>query len=338
MKLGVCATDTLGWGSLRQRWMQCLPAHLGCEVEFFHPEEFGEMNAQRGARTAAKLSAMRRAVLAADSAGCDAIFVATNGEAVNLPPHLAHKLIIYGDAAHQQLSDLYGFKRAPWKNWMRARKLAALARAGARFACMSTWAKEGFAREYGAQGQLLRQPVDTELYTPRTSGRDPGPLRVLFVGGDFARKGGELLLTAMQGTEAELHVVSGRSDVPGAIVHGRLAPDSADLVKLYQGSDLFVLPTLADCSSNVIVEAHACGLPVIASRVGGIVDLVEHGETGLLISPGDVSGLRSAILELLSDPARRSQMGAKGRERVVAEHSYPAHTKALAQILGIAPA
>jgi len=66
---------------------------------------------------------------------------------------------------------------------------------------------------------------------------------------------------------------------------------------------------------QVAIEAMACGRPVVASAIGGLQDSVVHGETGLLVPPGDDKALAEAIRSLLNDPARRAAMGEAGRKR-----------------------
>jgi glycosyltransferase involved in cell wall biosynthesis len=66
---------------------------------------------------------------------------------------------------------------------------------------------------------------------------------------------------------------------------------------------------------QVAVEAMACGKPVIASAIGGLPDVVADGVSGLLVEPGNVRALQEALRTLLSDPARREQMGMMGRQR-----------------------
>jgi glycosyltransferase involved in cell wall biosynthesis len=77
--------------------------------------------------------------------------------------------------------------------------------------------------------------------------------------------------------------------------------------------DIFVLPSLNEGMGRVLVEAMSAGLPIVASRVGGIPDLVKHGENGLLVPPADAGALERAISDLLSDKARRKHMGETGK-------------------------
>jgi len=74
-----------------------------------------------------------------------------------------------------------------------------------------------------------------------------------------------------------------------------------------------VLPSLSEGLSNAVLESLASGVPVVATRVGGTPEAVDHGVTGLLVPPSDPQALATAITELLSDPARAAEMGAAGR-------------------------
>lgn len=83
--------------------------------------------------------------------------------------------------------------------------------------------------------------------------------------------------------------------------------------------DIFVLPSISEAFSNVLLEALATRLPVVATRVGGNPALVEDGETGLLAPPGDPAALAKAIMRLIEDPALAAELAARGRDRVRSE-------------------
>lgn len=91
----------------------------------------------------------------------------------------------------------------------------------------------------------------------------------------------------------------------------------SELLPLYQRSAVFVFPSVCQEAFGMPpAEAMACGLPVVASRSGGLPEVVEEGRTGLLVPRGDAAALAAAVVALLEDPARRRAMGEAGRRRV----------------------
>ena len=96
----------------------------------------------------------------------------------------------------------------------------------------------------------------------------------------------------------------------------RLLGERRDVAEILALSDLFVLPSRCEGMPNAVLEAMAAGLPVLATRVDGIVDVVREGETGVLVPPCDHRALAAALLALGSDPARRRTLGAGGRRRI----------------------
>ncbi|MBF0309509.1 MAG: TIGR03088 family PEP-CTERM/XrtA system glycosyltransferase [Magnetococcales bacterium] len=89
-----------------------------------------------------------------------------------------------------------------------------------------------------------------------------------------------------------------------------------DVATLLPHLDLFVLPSLAEGTPLTVLEAMACGLPVVATRVGGVADLMQEGRTGLLVPPGDAAALAKAMAGLLREDETRRKMGQAGREYV----------------------
>jgi glycosyltransferase involved in cell wall biosynthesis len=86
-----------------------------------------------------------------------------------------------------------------------------------------------------------------------------------------------------------------------------------DVAEIMQIFDIFVLPSLNEGMGRVLVEAMAAGKPVVASKVGGIPDLVKDEKTGLLVPPGDEHALANAIMRLANNPSEARRMGAAGK-------------------------
>jgi glycosyltransferase involved in cell wall biosynthesis len=99
----------------------------------------------------------------------------------------------------------------------------------------------------------------------------------------------------------------------------RLVGFHAELPRVLPCLDLVVHPALMEGLGVALLEAAAAGVPLIASRAGGMPEVVRDGENGMLTPPGDINALREALEALLGDPARARAMGRRGRE-IVAEH------------------
>ena len=102
-----------------------------------------------------------------------------------------------------------------------------------------------------------------------------------------------------------------------------------DLIDIHSGATVFVCPSIYEPFGLVILEAMACETAVVASRVGGIPEIVVEGETGYLVdydlddSASFTASLAARIEELLGDPARASRMGKAGRQRVLERFGWP---------------
>jgi glycosyltransferase involved in cell wall biosynthesis len=151
------------------------------------------------------------------------------------------------------------------------------------------------------------------------------PLRVLFVGGDFPRKGGFDLLEVWRlgrfHERAALDIMTNwpldESVLPPAVtLHRGVTADSEPWLRLWRDADLFVLPTRDEAFGIVFLEAGAAGLPAIGTRLNAIPETIRHGETGLLVAPGGHAELARALDALLASPETRRDMGVRARARV----------------------
>ncbi|HVW26659.1 MAG TPA: glycosyltransferase family 4 protein [Polyangiaceae bacterium] len=191
------------------------------------------------------------------------------------------------------------------------------------FVAWSTWTKASFVEDYGCKSEdvaVIPPGIDLDLFAP--GDRNHELPRLLFVGGDFIRKGGDLLLDVFRRRlrgRAELVLVTGADvkEEPGVTVHRNVSANSDTLCRLYATSDIFVLPTRADCYSLVCMEALAAGLPIVTTRVGGIPDLVREGDTGFVVSIDDVAALGDALESLVVDREKRERMSVVCREEAL---------------------
>jgi glycosyltransferase involved in cell wall biosynthesis len=209
------------------------------------------------------------------------------------------------------------------------------------------WAARSMRDDYGVDPDRLHvipPGVDTSLWesSTRTSGRRP--VRILFVGGDFQRKGGDLVVEVYRQRLrhlAEIDFVT-RSDAltpePGLRVHAGLGPNDQRLIKLYRDADIFVLPTRADCFSMAGMEAMAAGLPVITCPVGGVGELFTDGVQGIFVPPDDGGALAEAVSALVSNEHRRLAMGAAAQALARARYDIEANTLRLFALLKVAQA
>ncbi|HEY1832911.1 MAG TPA: glycosyltransferase family 4 protein [Solirubrobacteraceae bacterium] len=206
----------------------------------------------------------------------------------------------------------------------------------------TAWARRGVEREAPGAHVVEHHPgIDLDRYrpAPRQERRLP---RVLFVGGRFAEKGGEDLLQALGpelGQTVELDLVTPIEVEPraGLSVH-RLAPGDPRLVELQQQADVFCLPTYGDAAPWAVLEAMACGTPVLASGVGGIPEMLDRGRAGMLVGHGDVRALRTALHSLIGDPARREALAAAARTRCETRYDHRLQFAALRGLLADAVA
>lgn len=253
---------------------------------------------------------------------------------------LQHTLVFAStDGTGEQLSRFGGHYNVPANYSIAGRLRSALSKFLHRKATImnpwSKWAAQSLIDDYGIPSHKIHViPPGIELdrwpILVRRRSQDE-PVRLLFVGADFERKGGDLLLDVFRQRlqdRCELHLVT-RSNVttqPGVHVYRDLSPNDPNLRNLYACCDIFVLPTRADCFSLASIEAMATGLPVITTAVGGIPEIVAEGRSGFLIAPDDGVTLAQRLETLVEAPELRAWMGHEGRR--IAETRFDARCNA----------
>lgn len=142
---------------------------------------------------------------------------------------------------------------------------------------------------------------------------------------DAARQnGGERLRLVIVGDGSERAGCQTLLDEAGLADRAWLAGERRDIPELMQAFDLFVLPSLGEGISNTVLEAMACGLPVVATAVGGTPELVEDGANGRLFAPGDVATLSALVRQYAGDAALRDAHGLTSRQKIEASFSIEA--------------
>lgn len=199
--------------------------------------------------------------------------------------------------------------------------------------CPSSVTLEALIRQGYRRVKVWGRGVDTTLFNPNkrstawrsrlTGGQTDRPL-LLFVGRLSHEKRIHWIHRVLNALpEVRLAIVG---DGPARPALQRLFFDAPvvftgvlrgeDLAAAYASADIFVFPAANETLGNVVLEAMASGLPVVAPRSGGLLDHAVHGETALLFEPEDCQALVTAVSELVHDPARAKRMGQAGRARV----------------------
>jgi glycosyltransferase involved in cell wall biosynthesis len=187
--------------------------------------------------------------------------------------------------------------------------------------------------------RIVPNGVDTEKFKPtsdlaaakRQFGLSTQPC-VLFVGSLIPRKGLPLLVEAAKKVVKKKadtkFLLAGNGPLKAALTDtlkkanlstnfvflGNLKEE--DLPALYSCADVFVLPSIQEGQGIVLLEAQACGKPVVAFNIGGVNEAVHSGETGLLVEAANTNALADGLLKLLDDEPKRLEMGAEGRRFV----------------------
>jgi glycosyltransferase involved in cell wall biosynthesis len=185
--------------------------------------------------------------------------------------------------------------------------------------------------------RVIPNGVDTDLFQPLANPTLGGQCRRLFVGRLQYQKGVDVLLKAQAMLPADLrgHLTivgdgPARRDIEGMVNTLGLNDSTTflgwksriDLPAIYQACDVLVLPSRDEGMPNVVLEAMASGLPVVATAISGNEELVETGRTGLLVPVESVPELAAALARLSASVTLRRDMGAAGRARAIREFTW----------------
>ena len=191
--------------------------------------------------------------------------------------------------------------------------------------------------EIWARLHVVHVGIPVEQFTPcgNGNGRAPAVPTILYVGRLVPEKGQAVLLEAVarlreEGREVRVklagegelrpHLEGCCRELGIADCVTFLGPVSQERIRdLYGEAAIFCLPSFAEGVPVVLMEAMAMGLPVVTTRIAGIPELVEDGAGGVVVAPGRADELARRIAALLDDPGKRHELGAAGREKVLAE-------------------
>lgn len=201
---------------------------------------------------------------------------------------------------------------------------AALYRGAKVVACFSEHVARSLVADYRVDPARIAVVGAGAIVFPAQAPRRDDGKTIVFAGDDFVREGGEILLRAFARVrqafpKARLLLagppVPRRGRVPeGVALLGPVALEERPA--LLSQATVFALPGLAEPFGLAFLDAMACGVPCVGTRVEAVPEIVREGETGLLVPRGDPEALAAALEELLADPARARAMGARGRARV----------------------
>jgi starch synthase len=262
-------------------------------------------------------------------------------------PHVVtmHSLEVLRPWKAEQLGG--GYQVSSWCERVAATSAAAVVAVSAG---MRTDIMTAYPEIFPERIRVIRNGIDTNEYRPDPDtgvleryGIDPFRPYVIFVGRITRQKGVPVLLRAASRLipEAQLVLCAGQADTPEQLaevtelVDGLRATrtgvvwipqmlEKSEVIQLLTHAGVFACPSVYEPLGIVNLEAMACGTAVVGSRTGGIPEVVDEGETGLLVPPGDWEALAVALNAVLSDPDRARAMGQAGRKRTVAEFGWPA--------------
>ena len=258
-----------------------------------------------------------------------------------LPRSLPIVATIHHSVHHPDLRRYKGFARAAYHRfWIAPNERRVMCRA-AKVCAVSKFVAQA-AKETLADVSMdvVYNGIDTDRCRPREWRPPHNPFRLLYVGTWSRRKGVDLLLPIMRelGNDFELHYTGGfgaardKQSMPGNMHDlGRLH-GTEEVISAMQGADAFLFPSRSEGLPLSVLEAMACGLPVIASRGSSLVEIIDDGVTGILCSQDDVGKFIVACSRMRKEPSSLRSISKAARSDIVKRFSINRMADAYVQV------
>ena len=243
------------------------------------------------------------------------------------------RYVIHTDNTYM-LSERYFPEWAPLRGRARAEWLAMERETYQRAAFLfprSEFLRQSMIQDYGCHpDRVIRVGGGSNFPVVSLENKRYDTQTALFVGSDFERKGGMALLQAWEMVrhalpDAQLWIVGPKRSYgesrPGIHWHGFVS-DRQAVAQMYQQATAFVMPSLFEPWGHVFFEAMSNGLPCIGSDRGATPEIVQHGQTGLLVPPGEPEPLADALIALLGNPAQAEALGRAAHADVAHGHTW----------------
>ncbi len=357
-KVGIITVNKVGWKTVRKRWEKYFTADEDFEYNFYHIENYAKLSNYVTTKldrfkTIWYALAGRAAVKAALADGCEIILINTFNYIPLLPIKKGVSYFVYGDATAAQVAALQprtynkvsaGGHLPPSIDKLYRFGVKRLTKAGCRFIGMSRWYLDGIKEEYQVPSeQLVCLPfgIDIEYWKPDENQRQNGDsLNILFVGAPFTMKGGPILqeLSDMrQFDNCRWHFVSYDAEFTSdekRKYYTNITADTPQLLDIYRKCDVMILPTAADCSPNVAIEASAMGLAVIITDIGATSEIVKDDVNGLLVPPPPKKeDIADKLLRYIKEPQLLRAHREAARKIATEEFDINTHLKNLKSLI-----
>ena len=357
-KVAIITVYKAGWKTVRRRWEKFFRNDDNYEYKFYHLEDYSKLINYLTVKldrfkTLWYITSGRAAVKAALKDGCTSILINTFHYIPLMPIKKGVRYYVYGDATALQVAAL---QPRPYNSTSAAgglpasidklykKSLKRLNRADVFHIGMSHWYLNSLISDYGVLPEktaCIPFGLDLTTWKPKEDKKyNPQQTNILLVGAPFAMKGGKLLqeISELQEfTDCRWHFVAYDAhfeDDDKRKYYTDITADTPELLDIYRNADIMILPTIADCSPNVAIEAAAMGLPVIITAVGATSEIVEDGNNGYLLKfPPQKDDIVEKLKNYIQQPQLVQAHSAAAREKAVRDFDINKHLENVRKLM-----